>query len=64
MYEIKLKKSREEIEQQLKEMDLELIYQWKDDQIWVNKKENYLLWISWINMVCKHFKLVQEINMV
>lgn len=50
-------KTRSQIEEELNKDGFELIYEWRDDQIWADKSQKNLLWISWINSTLKHYEL-------
>jgi len=52
---IETTKSRDEIEQELKDKGFKLTYEWHDDQIWTDKTQDNLIWISSINAVAYYY---------
>ena len=58
--EIQTTKTRDEIEKDLEMQGFELLYHWKDDQIWSNKKQDTLLWVSWINGSIWEYKRMKK----
>ena len=63
MVELRLHRTREEIEKDIEAQGFEMIYHWRDDQIWSNKKQDILIWISWVNYTIIEYKKTNQMNL-
>lgn len=63
MVKIETRMSRQDIENQLKEQGFSLEFEDRDDQIWMDKDQKELLFISWINAVCYCYDRMQKIRL-
>lgn len=58
-----LSRNRDEIEEDLKLRGFKLLYEWKDDQIWTDKENKVLIWISWLTSLAFVYGFTKEIDL-
>lgn len=62
MVEILSDKTREEIESELKDKGYKIEFRDRDDQIWLNKEQDEIIFISWINGSAWVYDRTQQID--
>ena len=63
MVNIRSTKTRLEIERELQDQDFSLEFEDRDDQIWMNKEQDELLFISWINGSMYVYKRTETVDL-